>query len=79
MKIIYERIIRHKFLTLNCKSIDDMIDTFENYIHMLKTFKNNNITLDPNSVEDDYNRFITEDPIVAAKFNMETVPENESA
>lgn len=75
LKLIFETIIRHKFLCITCKNIDDIINVLKDYINLLEQFKNNKIVLDPNSVEDDYNRFITDDPNSALKFKMTQVPE----
>jgi hypothetical protein len=70
--IQYERLWRNKFLTLDAKTIDDFIMTFESVLSELKEWKAAGIILDPESgTSDDYATFITVDKQVADQYGFE--------
>ena len=73
----YEMIWRNKWLTADAKTIDDMIQSLENAVAELKELKANNVTLDPDGMQDDYACFKTTDKKVAKKFGFEKVEEDE--
>ena len=69
---VYEYLWRNKFLTLDAKSLDDMIETLRAAVDTLEAMKQAGVTLDPEGgTEDDYARLITTDPKVAEKFEFD--------
>lgn len=69
---MYEYLWRNKFLTIEAKTIDDMIDTLAAAAEHLRAMKADGVTLDPGGgTGDDYASLITEDPAVAKKYNMD--------
>lgn len=69
---MYEMMWRNKFLTLEAKTIDDMIEGLSAAVNDLKEMKAAGITLDEDGpTSDDYARLITDDPKVAEKFGLE--------
>lgn len=72
---LYRLLHRNKFLTLEAKSIDDFIETFEKELLKLKEWKRRGVILDPASNTcDDYAEFITNDPEVAKVFGFTPPP-----
>lgn len=68
----YVRIWRNKFLTLEAKSIDDMITTLQAAAAELQAMRADGVTLDPEGgTADDYAYLVTTDPEVAKKYGME--------
>lgn len=71
MKKRYARLWRNKFLTVEAKTIDDMIDTLSTAADELRRMKADGVTLDPESgTGDDYAHLTTTDPAVAKKYDM---------
>jgi hypothetical protein len=67
----YVRLWRNKFLTLDAKSIDDMIETLSGAADELRQMKADGVTLDPEGgTGDDYAQLTTTDPDVAKKYDM---------
>jgi len=68
----YELLWRNKFLTIEAKTIDDMIQSLQSAVDELQTMKEVGVTLDETGgTADDYARLITTDPSVAEKFGFE--------
>ncbi len=70
----YERCWRNKFLTTEAKTIDDMINIFEEVVKEFKQMKADGITLREDvmgGISDDYATLITDDPKVAEKYGFE--------
>ncbi len=68
----YTRLWRNKFLTLEAKSIDDMIATLQAAAAELDAMRADGVTLDPEGgTADDYAYLVTTDPEVARKYGME--------
>lgn len=71
---VYEMIWRNKFLTTDAKSIDDMISSLDQAVFTLRQMRDAGVTLsDGGGTEDDYAMLVTEDPEVAARFDMEEI------
>jgi hypothetical protein len=67
----YVTLWRNKFLTLDAKSIDDMIGILSGAADELRRMKADGVTLDPDGrTGDDYAHLITSDPAVAEKYSM---------
>jgi len=71
MAIQYRRTWRNKFLTLEAKSIGDMISAMEQAAAELKEMKAAGVTMVPDSAGDDYAQLVTTDPDVAKRFQMD--------
>lgn len=71
----YRLLHRNKFLTLEAKSIDDFIETFEKELLKFEEWKRRGVTLDlASNTCDDYAEFITNDPEVAKAFGFVPPP-----
>jgi len=67
----YMTIWRNKFLTLDAKSLDEMIETLRGAVDTLENMRGDGVTLDPEGgTADDYATLVTEDPEVAKKYDM---------
>lgn len=67
----YMTIWRNKFLTLDAKSLDEMIETLREAVHTLESMRRDGVTLDPEGgTADDYAALVTEDSEVAKKYDM---------
>ena len=72
----YVRVWRNKFLTLEAKSIDDMIEILQNAAAELQAMRDDGVTLHPGGgTADDYAYLVTTDPEVARKYEMEEADE----
>jgi hypothetical protein len=72
----YVRVWRNKFLTLEAKSIDDMISSLQSAAAELQAMRDEGITLEPGGgTADDYAYLVTTDPEVARKYEMEEADE----
>lgn len=71
---VYETTWRNKFLTLDAKSIDEMVAGLEGAVAILKEMGDAGVTLDDDGgVADDYARLVTTDREVAQRFDFEEV------
>ncbi|MGH7272758.1 MAG: hypothetical protein ACREJ3_20200 [Polyangiaceae bacterium] len=71
MKKKFVRLWRNKSLTLDAKSIDDMIETVAGAADELRKMKADGVTLDPEGgTGDDYAHLTTTDPDIARKYDM---------
>jgi hypothetical protein len=61
---------RNKFLTMDAKSIDDMIHGLEQAVEQLKAMRADGVEL-AEGAEDDYAQLITTDPMIAQKYDFE--------
>ena len=67
----YVRLWRNKFLTLDAKSIDNMIDVLGGAVEELRQMKADGVTLDPaGGTADDHAHLVTNDASVAEKYGM---------
>ena len=67
----YMKIWRNKFLTLDARSLDEMIETLREAVHTLESMRRDGVTLDTEGgTADDYARLVTEDSEVAKKYDM---------
>jgi hypothetical protein len=67
----YVLLWRNKFLAVDAKSIDDMIETLSSAADALRRMKADGVTLDPEGgTGDDYASFTTTDADVAKKYDM---------
>lgn len=67
----YVRLWRNKFLTLEAKSLDDMIGSLSEACEELRRMKADGVVLDTEGgTADDYAHLVTTDPAVAAKYDM---------
>jgi hypothetical protein len=67
----YELLWRNKWLTANCRSLEEMISTLRAAADELEVMKEKGVVLDPESgIGDDYATLVTTDPSVAQKFQM---------
>jgi hypothetical protein len=67
----YVRLWRNKFLTVEAKSLDDMIATLEFAVQDLLQMKADGVVLDPDGgTGDDYAHLVTTNPEVARKYDM---------
>lgn len=66
----YYLIWRNKFLTINAKTIDDMIDILSSATEELKEMRDAGVVLDGGQ-EDDYAHLVTSNEEVAKRFDME--------
>ncbi len=67
----YVRLWRNKFLTVEAKSIDDMIEVLGGAIEELRQMKADGVALDPaGGTADDYAYLVTTDSAVAERFDM---------
>ena len=67
----YMQLWRNKFLTLDAKSIDDMIAGLQGAVEVLETMRADGVTLEENGgTGDDYAYLVTLDPAVAKKYDM---------
>ncbi|MCH8828373.1 MAG: nucleotidyl transferase AbiEii/AbiGii toxin family protein [Planctomycetes bacterium] len=65
------RLWRNKFLTIDAKSIDEMIDQLDDATAILKKMRDDGVTLDASGgTGDDYSHLVTEDADVAKKYDM---------
>ena len=68
----YDTIWRNKFLTIEAKSIDDMINILRGAAEQLAAMAKDGVKLDPNGgTEDDYACLYTNDPKTAKKHGLE--------
>ena len=68
----YVRLWRNKFLTVDAKTIDDMITVLQRAAAELKAMLDDGVTLNPNGgTTDDYAYLVTTDPEIARKYGME--------
>lgn len=68
----YVRIWRNKFLTLEARSLDDMIATLRDAAAELRAMRDDGVELDPEGgTADDYAYLVTTDPAIAKKYGME--------
>ncbi len=68
----YVRLWRNKFLTVDVKTIDEMITVLKSAAAELKAMLDDGVTLDPTSgTTDDYAYLVTSDPEIARKYEME--------
>jgi hypothetical protein len=78
----YVQTWRNKFLTLDAKSLDEMIATLRRAAETLQAMRRDGVHLDPEGgTADDYALLVTNDPDVAKKYDMqdeaEFMPEDE--
>jgi len=67
----YLTLWRHKFLTIDAKSIDDMIATIRGAAETLDAMRADGVTLDEGGgTGDDYAYLVTTDPDIAKKYDM---------
>lgn len=67
----YMLLWRNKFLTLDAKSLDDMIGTLDAAVEQLRRMRADGVVLDPDAgTADDYAHLVTTDPEVARKYDM---------
>jgi hypothetical protein len=66
----YLSLWRNKFLTVEAKTIEEMIDTLREAAATLEAMRRDGVTLDPEGVADDYAHLVTSDPDVARKYDM---------
>jgi PHP family Zn ribbon phosphoesterase len=68
----YVRLWRNKFLTLNAKNIDEMATILRDAAEELARMRADGVILDPDGgTDDDYALLVTEDPDIAAKYEMQ--------
>jgi len=68
----YMTLWRNKFLTLEAKTLDDMIASLRVAVETLEAMRSDGVTLDPDGgTGDDYAHLVTTDPDVARKYGME--------
>lgn len=64
---------RNKFLTVEAKTIEEMVESLESAVEELREMQAEGVTLmDDGSAGDDYARLVTNDAAVAEKFGFET-------
>jgi hypothetical protein len=69
---IFTYICRNKFIAIDAKNFDDFIDFVERHLNMLKDWRRRGIMLDSDDgVQDDYARFYTHDPALAAELGFQ--------
>jgi hypothetical protein len=67
----YVRLWRNKFLTLEAKSLDEMIATLGDAAEELRKMKADGVVLDPDrGTANDYAQLVTTDPDIAKKYDM---------
>jgi len=67
----YMLLWRNKFLTVEARSLDDMIGTLDAAAGQLRAMKADGVVLDPDGgTADDYAHLVTNDPDVARKYDM---------
>jgi len=67
----YVQIWRNKFLTVDAKSLEEMISTLQTASTTLQAMLADGVTLDPDGgTADDYALLVTSDPAVAKKYDM---------
>ncbi len=67
----YVLLWRNKFLTLEAKSLDEMIATLDHAVQELRKMKADGVVLDPEGgTADDYAQLVTTDPEVARRYDM---------
>ena len=67
----YVLLWRNKFLTLEAKSLDEMIATLDHAVQELRKMKADGVVLDPGGgTADDYAQLVTTDPDVARRYDM---------
>jgi hypothetical protein len=62
---------RNKLLTVNAKTIDEMIAGLSEASATLEAMRADGVVLDPDGVADDYAHLVTNDPDVARKYDMQ--------
>ena len=68
----YVQTWRNKFLTLDAKSLDDMIATLRTAAETMQAMRQDGVYLDPEGgTADDYALLVTNDPDVAKKYGMQ--------
>jgi len=68
----YMTIWRNKFLTIDAKSLDEMIEILGGAVQELKDMRADGVTLDPDGgTADDYAYLVTTDSVIAKKYGME--------
>ena len=68
----YVRLWRNKFLSLEAKNIDGMIETLQAAVLELQAMRADGVTLDPDSgTADDYVYLVTNNPEIAKKYGMD--------
>ncbi len=67
----YIQLWRNKFLTIEAKSIEEMIENLQAAGELLRRMRDDGVTLDPDGgTSDDYARLVTNDPEIARKYDM---------
>ena len=67
----YIQLWRNKFLTVDAKSLDEMIEQLAGAVEQLKAMRDAGVVLDPEGgTADDYAHLVTTDPDVAKKYGM---------
>lgn len=67
----YVLLWRNKFLTLEAKSLDEMIATLDHAVEELRKMRADGVVLDPEGgTANDYAQLVTTDPDVARKYDM---------
>jgi hypothetical protein len=66
----YLSLWRNKFLTVDAKTIEEMIAALREAAATLEAMRRDGVTLDPEGVADDYAHLVTSDPDVARKYDM---------
>ena len=67
----YIRLWRNKFLTVDARSLDEMISILQDATDILKKMRDDGVTLDPDGgTSDDYAYLVTTDPEVARRYDM---------
>lgn len=70
--VTYEILWRNKWLTCDCKTLPEMVETLRAAASQLEEYHNGGVVLDPDSgIGDDYASLITTDSAIAEKFKME--------
>lgn len=67
----YLTLWRNKFLTIDARNFDEVIDKLESAVELLKQMRADGVVVDPQGgTADDYIHLVTTDPDVAKKYNM---------
>lgn len=67
----YLRIWRNKFLTIEAKGLDDMVESLRRSVETLEAMRADGVMMDPDGgTADDYAYLVTTDPDIAKKYDM---------
>ena len=73
----YSLIWRNKWLTSDCKSLKEMVEALRGAADMLEGMDKDGIQLDSEGVEDDYANLGTDDEMIAKKYDMEEMEDED--